>query len=81
MVVVVGDVRIGRSDNQNSCQILCVTWHCLFTRLVMIRNDDDHDNDDDDHYEGEEKENDDDEEENDDDQIRRAGTVGSQRCN
>ena len=37
VVVVLGDVRIGRSDNQNSCQNLCVTWHCLFTRLTMIR--------------------------------------------
>ena len=84
VVVVVGDVRIGRSDNQNSCQNLCVTWHCLFTRLVMIRyvSVHDYDNDDDEgDDEEEEKENDENQDENDDDQIRRAGTVGSQRCN
>ena len=40
-----------------------------------------HDDDDDDDVDDEEKENDDDEDQNDDDQIRRAGTVGSQRCN
>ena len=80
MSVVVGDVRIGRSDNQNSCQILCVTW--LMIRYISVHdNDDDHNNDDDDHDEGEEKENDDNQEDNDDDQIRRAGTVASQRCN
>ena len=83
VAVVVGDVRIGRSDNQNSCQILCVTWHCLFTGLMMIRYAGDHDNDDDvdEGDEGEERENDDNQDENNDDKIRRAGTVGSQRCN
>ena len=71
MGAVVGDVRIGRSDNQNSCQILCVTWHCLFTRLTMIRyvSVHDFDDDDDEEEEEEEEEDDDNEDRNDDDQI------------
>ena len=83
MGAVVGDLRIGRSDNQNSCQILCVTWHGLFTGLMMFRyvSVRDYDYDYDEGEEGEERENDDNQDENDDDQIRRAGTVGSQRCN
>ena len=43
--------------------------------------DEDDDEGDDGDDEGEKKENDENQEENDDDQIRRAGTVGSQRCN
>ena len=50
----------------------------MMIRYVSVH-DYDYDNDNDD--EGEEKENDENQDENDDDQIRRAGTVGSQRCN